>query len=153
VDGTSPAELLAKAESSKGQERAKAQDRTAELVLKIWDSRRNFPHRADPLSIYPKAAEVLAAIHPTTERFSIWKQPNRLSLPSLSLNIFDLASRVALLGLLDVIPKEEKQPPLSVKSMLSKPEAAYLDAIRGVHDLLSNSFAEQIMGRCRMIRL
>lgn len=133
------AELMSKVEQAEGEERERAAAQTSELILKIWENRRNLPCQADPLLTYQRAADVLAAIHPRTERFEILERFNKPTLASLSLELFDLASRVALLGLFDVLPERKRDIPSSVQERLSESEAAYLASIQGVYKLFSNN--------------
>lgn len=61
------AELIQTAETAEGAARQEAEDRAADLVIKLWANRRALPPAADPLSGYSDAIKVLAALLPSSD--------------------------------------------------------------------------------------
>ncbi len=61
------AELITEAETVEGEARQEAQDRAAELILKLWANRRTLPIPADPLHGHLAAIKVLGTMLPAAD--------------------------------------------------------------------------------------
>lgn len=61
------AELIQTAETAEGAAKQEAEDRAANLIIKLWANRRALPLSADPLSGYRDAIKVLAALLPSSD--------------------------------------------------------------------------------------
>lgn len=137
------AELLVAAKDADDAERPAAEDRVANLILRIWAQRDAEPIGINPLAPYAKAAQVLAAIHPRERLFaplSLREAPTRVA---RSLEVFDLASRLTVLSLADILPN----PPPGVEEIferfLSDEERNFLAAARATYDLLASDLSNE----------
>lgn len=130
------AELLVAARTGDAEKREAAEDRVAALILRLWAHRHAAPPRLNPLTEYAKAAQVLAAIHPTTHRFAPLNPPGTPTLTVLSLEVFDLASRLAVLGLVEILPEVPPKVAAAAEKFLSAEEVDFLRAARRTYDLL-----------------
>jgi hypothetical protein len=137
------AELLVAAKDADDAERPAAEDRVANLILRIWAQRDTEPIGITPLASYAKAAQVLAAIHPKERLFaplSLQEVPTRVA---RSLEVFDLASRLTVLSLADILPN----PPPGVEEIfeqfLSGEEKNFLAAARATYDLLASDISNE----------
>lgn len=131
------AELLVRAKSAKGVEKEAAEDRVSQVILGLWAQRHCGNRQLDPMTKYVKAAEVLAAIHPSNGRFAIWDHPGAHGRASLTLQVFDIAAKLALFEIVELIqdlPIEVAKP---VAEFLSKEEKNYLEAVRKARDQLA----------------
>jgi len=135
------AELLVAARSADAEERRAAEDRVVTLVPRLWAQRHVAPPGLNPLTAYAKAAQVLAAIHPTTHRFAPLNPPGTPTRTALSLEAFDLASRLAVLGLVEVLPEVPPKVATAVEKFLSAEETDFLRAARRTYDLLATATA------------
>ncbi|KGG96074.1 hypothetical protein [Comamonas thiooxydans] len=146
------AELLVAAKNADDAERQGAEDRVANLILRIWAHRNAEPIGITPLAPYAKAAQVLAAIHPD-ERFftplSLREAPTRIA---RSLEVFDLASRLTVLSLTDVMPNPPPGVEEIVKQFLSDEEKDFLAAARATYDLLASSLPNESGKRKRSVK-
>ena len=61
------AELITTAQTAKGEPKQQAEDRAAELILKLWVNRRALPTPADPLHGYLAAIKTLGAMLPSAD--------------------------------------------------------------------------------------
>ncbi|MEE4148156.1 hypothetical protein [Pseudomonas viridiflava] len=135
------AELLVAAKNADDAERPAAEDRVANLILRIWDHRGAEPMGINPLAPYTKAAQVLAAIHPKDRLFTpliLREAPSRIA---RSLEIFDLASRLTVLSLADILPTHPPVVEKIVEQFLSGPEKDFLAAARATYDLLASNIS------------
>jgi hypothetical protein len=126
------AELLTEAEHAKGSRGREVKESVADLILKIWDRRRLLQSRVDPLATYKKGAEVLAAINASAGAFSNWAPARAPTQASLSLDIYALASRLALLGVVETLPKSPGAIHPVVESMLAPAEREFLGAAQAI---------------------
>lgn len=133
------AELLVAARSVDTEKREAAEDRVVALILRLWAHRHAAPARLNPLNEYTKAVQVLAAIHPTTHRFAPLDTPGTPTRTVLSLEIFDLASRLAVLGLVELLPEVPPKVAAAAQKFLSAEEVDFLQAARTTYDLLSTA--------------
>lgn len=133
------AELLVAARSADVAERGAAEDRVAALIARIWEQRHVASPRLNPLAEYAKAAQVLAAIHPTTNQFAPLNLSGTSTRTVLSLEAFDLASRLAVLGLVEVLPDVPPKVATAVEKFLSAEEMDFLRAARKIYDLLATA--------------
>ena len=133
------AELLVAARTDDAEKREAAEDRVAALILRLWAHRHVAPPRLNPLTEYAKAAQVLAAIHPTTHRFAPLNPPGTPTRTVLSLEVFDLASRLAVLGLVEFLPEVPPKVAAAAEKFLSAEEVDFLRAARRTYDLLSTA--------------
>lgn len=137
------AELLVAAKNADDAERPAAEDRVANLILRIWAHRNAEPIGITPLAPYAKAAQVLAAIHPK-ERFfaplSLREAPTRIA---RSLEVFDLASRLTVLSLADIFPNPPPGVGEIVERFLSGEEKNFLAAARATYDLLASDLSNE----------
>lgn len=135
------AELLVAAKNADDVDRQVAEDRVANLILRIWAHRNAEPIGITPLAPYAKAAQVLAAIHPK-ERFfaplSFGEAPTRIA---RSLEVFDLASRLTVLSLADILPNPPPGVGEIVERFLSDEEKNFLAAARATYDLLASDLS------------
>lgn len=135
------AELLVAAKSADDAERPAAEDRVANLILRIWAHRGAEPMGITPLAPYTKAAQVLAAIHPKDRLFTpltLREAPTRIA---RSLEIFDLASRLTVLSLADILPTRPPGVEEIVEQFLSGQEKDFLAAARATYDLLASNLS------------
>ncbi len=135
------AELLVEARTADAEKRGAAEDRAAALILRLWAHRHVAPPRLNPLTEYAKASQVLAAMHPTTHRFAPLNPPGTPTRTVLSLEVFDLASRLAVLGLVELLPEVTPKVATAVEEFLSAEEADFLRAARRTYDLLATAAA------------
>lgn len=133
------AELLVAARSADAEERRAAEDRAATLIPRLWAQRHVAPLGLNPLAAYAKAAQVLAAIHPTAHRFAPMNPPGTPTRTALSLEAFDLASRLAVLGLVEVLPEVPPKVATAVEKFLATEERDFLRAARRTYDLLATA--------------
>nr|WP_315494253.1 hypothetical protein [uncultured Rhodoferax sp.] len=137
------AELLVAARKADDVERQVAEDRVANLILRIWAHRNAEPIGITPLAPYAKAAQVLAAIHPK-ERFfaplSLREAPTRIA---RSLEVFDLASRLTVLSLADILPNPPAGVAEIVERFLSGDEKNFLAAARATYELLARDLSNE----------
>ena len=131
------AELLVSANCADVEERRAAEDRVAALIPRIWAQRHVAPLGMNPLAAYAKAAQVLAAIHPTTDRFAPSSPPGTPTRAALSLEAFDLTSRLAVLGLVELLPEVPPKVATAVEKFFSAEEMDFLRAARKTYDLLA----------------
>lgn len=137
------AELLLATRSADAEERRTAEDRAASLILRLWAQRHVAPLGLNPLAAYAKAAQVLAAIHPTTHRFAPLNPPGTPTHIALSLDAFDLASRLAVLGLVELLPEMPPKAATAVEKFFSAEETDFLRAARRTRDLLATGSARR----------
>lgn len=135
------AELLVAARSADAEERRAAEDGAAALIPRLWAQRHIALPGLNPLAAYAKAAQVLAAIHPTTHRFAPLNPRETPTRTALSLEAFDLASRLALLGLVELLPEVPPKVASAVEKFLSSEEADFLRVARRTYDLLETAAA------------
>lgn len=129
--------LMAEAADAEGDRKKRLDGAVVELILQIWAHRRNFPEGSDPLAPYEKAAKTLATLRSGSTAFSGW---SALALPSeaaLALEIYELSSRLALLGLIDLMPDRRTKLPPAVENFLSSAETAFLIDIQGAYSAMS----------------
>lgn len=137
------AELLVAAKNADDAERLVAEDRVANLILRIWAHRNAEPIGITPLAPYAKAAQVLAAIHPKERLFaplSLGEAPTRIA---RSLEVFDLASRLTVLSLADILPNPPPGVEEIVERFLSGEEKNFLAAARATYDLLASDLSKE----------
>lgn len=137
------AELLVAAKNADNAERQVAEDRVANLILRIWAYRNAEPIGITPLATYAKAAQVLAAIHPKEGFFAplgLSEAPTRIA---RSLKVFDLASRLTVLSLADILPNSPPGVEEIVEKFLSGEETNFLAAARATYDLLASDTSNQ----------
>ena len=92
------AELITTAQAAEGDAKRLAEDRAAELILKLWARRRDLPMSADPLHGYLEAIKVLGAMLPTANP---WRQLQRgRSDEALLCGMFDSLVNLVMSGLL-----------------------------------------------------
>jgi hypothetical protein len=145
------AELLVESRIADADKRGAAEDRAAALTLRLWAHRHVAPPRLNPLTEYAKAAQVLAAIHPTTHRFAPLNLPGTPTRTVLSLEVFDLASRLAVLGLVELLPELPPKVATAVEKFLSADEADFLLAARRTYDLLGTAAATATTRRVKTV--
>ena len=137
------AELLVAVESADDAERPTAEDRVVNLILRIWAHRGAEPMGISPLAPYAKAAQVLAAIHPKERLLaplSLRHAPTRIA---RSLEVFDLASRLTVLSLADILPNPPPEVGEIVERFLSGEEKNFLAAARATYDLLASDLPNE----------
>ncbi|WP_156775521.1 hypothetical protein [Hydrogenophaga sp. RAC07] len=132
------AELLVAAKNADHAERPAAEDRVANLILRIWAHREANPIGITPLARYAKAAQVLAAIHPKEGFFAPLSLREAPTSVARSLEVFDLASRLAVLSLADILPNPPPGVEEIVEQFLSGEEKDFLAAARATYDLLAS---------------
>lgn len=133
------AELLVAANNADDAERQVAEDRVANLILRIWAHRNAEPNGITPLAPYAKAAQVLAAIHPKEGFFAPLSDQEAPTRIALSLVVFDLASRLTVLSLADILPNPQPGVGEIVERFLSGEEKNFLAAARATYDLLASA--------------
>jgi hypothetical protein len=113
------AELLIAARSAKGRERVDAEDRAARAIQQLWarDIARLFLwtrwRRIGKLQkCWPPSTL------PTTGTLS-GNRPDSSTRASLSLEVFDLASRLALVGLMELLPRTPAKVAAAAQDALS----------------------------------
>jgi hypothetical protein len=133
------AELMLEARSADVAERRAAEDRVSALIPRIWEQRHADSLRLNPMAEYAKATQVLAAIHPTTHRFAPMNPPGTPTRTALSLEAFDLASRLVVLGLVELLPEVPPEMATAVEKFLSTEEKDFLRAARKTYELLATA--------------
>ena len=91
------AEVLTEAEDSTGPEKADAEARAAELILRIWSHRQALPDRATPLGAYRKAIKVLERMMPDANP---WIRRQSSGYAPLLEEMFEILGRATYAGLL-----------------------------------------------------
>lgn len=134
------AEQLDAAERATGVEKEKIERGISKLILDIWSQRHMLPGRANPLATYEKAAHALAAIRSGAEIFSPSRSSHLQDDTSLTLDVFELASQLALLGLFDLIPADASELPASIEKFLSGEEGMFLTNIREAYAVIAAEF-------------
>ncbi|MGB7421821.1 MAG: hypothetical protein WA917_08100 [Comamonas sp.] len=137
------AELLVAAKNADDAERRVAEDRVANLILRIWTHRNAEPIGITPLAPYAKAAQVLAAMHPKERFFAPLSPREAPTSIARSLEIFDLASRLTVLSLADILPNPPPGVREIVERFLSGEEKNFLAAARATYDLLASDLSNQ----------
>lgn len=91
------AEVLTEAEDSTGPEKADAEARAVELVLRIWSHRQALPDRATPLGAYRKAIKALERMMPDANP---WIRRKSSGDEALLGEMFEILGRATYVGLL-----------------------------------------------------
>lgn len=91
------AEVLTEARDSTGPEKADAEARAVELVLRIWSHRQALPDRATPLGAYRRAIKVLERMMPDANPWIRWRSSGD---EALLQEMFDILGRATYAGLL-----------------------------------------------------
>jgi hypothetical protein len=92
------AELIETAETAEGPAKQAAEDRAADLVIKLWANRRALPLSADPLKGYRDAIGVLAALLPSGDP---WRRFRRKQTSEALLHeMFEAMSGLIMAGLM-----------------------------------------------------
>ena len=68
------AEVMAEVDHAVGPEKADAESRAVDLILKLWTHRRALPEPVDPLGGFRKAIEVLGRLAPEADP---WRRHHR----------------------------------------------------------------------------
>ena len=134
------AEQLDAAERATGVEKEKIERGISKLILDIWSQRHTLSSRANPLATYEKAAHALAAIRSGAEIFLSSRSSHLQDDTSLTLDVFELASQLALLGLFDLIPADASELPASIEKFLSGEEGMFLTNIREAYVVIAAEF-------------
>ncbi len=130
------AQLLAQANKEQDPKRLRAiKAEIADLVLRIWANRHQFGERIDPLVKCRKAAEVLASVHPSTNRY--FAHPNQLVEQTESrLQLAAVAQTLVLITLRRVVPPTQKRVGATVDAALDPAERDLLREIERVSQLI-----------------
>lgn len=136
------AEQLEAASKATGTKKDKLERDVSDLILRIWAQRHSLPGNVSPLASYEKAANVLAAIRSGAGAFAPWRTPPASRTASLALECFDLASKLALLGLFDLIPQQATEVPEPVEKFLRADEGLFLCNIQDAYSALAACFPE-----------
>lgn len=91
------AELITAAQTAKGKAKQQAEDRAADLVLKLWANRRSLPASADPLYGHLDAIKVLSAMLPSSNPWRRFQRGD--SVESLLCDMFDALVQLVMSGL------------------------------------------------------
>lgn len=121
------AELITISESAEGKEKQKAEDRAAELILKLWTNRRVLPVPADPLYGYVDAIEVLSAMLPSANPWRRFQRHNREEV--LLSDMFGTMAHLILSGLLLTSAQEVRRVENAEWDALSDEERFVVDAL------------------------
>lgn len=132
--------LMVEAAGAKGDKKKRLDSEVVGLIFQIWERRRDLPSGRDPLSPYQKAADTLAALRPASSAFSAWSSFHPADDASLTLEIYELSSRLALVGIADLIPRTMIRFPAEVTLHLSSAESAFLINIGEVYSLMAKHF-------------
>jgi len=92
------AEVIAKASSTVGPEKAASEARAVDLVLKLWAHRRGLPEPVDPLGGYRKAIEVLGRLRPEANPWAHYRRAGTYD--DLLSEMFELLGKIVLAGVL-----------------------------------------------------
>lgn len=112
------AELITIAQTGEGEAKQQAEDRAADLILKLWANRRALPIPADPLHGYLAAIKVLGAMAPTANP---WRRFQRGGGDDALLgDMFDALAQLVMSGLM-----------LTRSEEMRKIEEAEWDALSG----------------------
>lgn len=101
------AEVLTEAKGSTGPEKADAEARAVELVLRVWRHRQALPDRATPLGAYRKAIKVLERMMPDANP---WIRRPSNGYEGLLAEMFDILGRATYAGLLLTSVSEPRPP-------------------------------------------
>jgi hypothetical protein len=134
------AEQLDAAERATGAEKEKIERGISTLILDIWAQRCALQGTADPLAPYEKAAHALAAIRSGAAFPSRWSRSPVSDDVSLALDVFELASRLALLSLFSLIPADTSELPASIEKFLSVEEGVFLTDIGEAYAVVATEF-------------
>jgi hypothetical protein len=129
------ATLIAEAETSTGDAKTSAEARAADLILRLWEMRRDLPGTADPLGSCRDAVEVLS--HLRSERNPWLFHRGHGGLEGLFANLFDSMARVVVGGILltqaaklrEIAPAE--QSALSSEEVALRHQLAWWEAVVG----------------------
>lgn len=91
------AELITAAQTAKGKAKQQAEDRAADLILKLWANRRSLPASADPLYGHLDAIKVLSAMLPSSNPWRRFQRGD--SVESLLCDMFDALVQLVMSGL------------------------------------------------------
>jgi hypothetical protein len=101
------AELITTAQTGEGEAKQQAEDRAAELILKLWTNRRALPVPADPLHGHLAAIKVLSAMDPTANP---WRRFQRGGGDDALLgDMFDALAHLVMSGLMLTRSEEMRQ--------------------------------------------
>lgn len=143
------AELLVAEKNADDAARPAAEDRVSNLILRIWAHRNAEPVGITPLAPYMKAAQVLAAIHPKERFFAPFSPGQAPTRIARSLEVFDLASRLTVLSLADLLPDRPPEVEAIFERFLSGEEKDFLAAARATYDLLASDLSIESRRRKR----
>lgn len=135
------AEQLDAVKKSSGAKKQQAQQRVSKLILEIWAQRSSLHGRANPLLDYARASHALASIRSGTDIGAPWRAMHPPSEAMLTIQIFEQASRLALLGIFELLPEDEPELPESVAKLLSSEERDLYNGIREAYDTLALELA------------
>lgn len=136
------AEQMDTVDRSSGAKKRQAQQRVSKLIMEIWAQRNSLHGRANPLTDYARASHVLASIQLGTDIGTPWRALHPPSEAMLTIQIFEQASRLALLGIFELIPEDIPELPASVARLLSAEEGDLYTGIRETYDTLALEFSQ-----------
>lgn len=92
------AELMVRADEASGPDKAAAEARVVDIILKLWANRRALPAQADPLGGYRRAITVLGALAPEANPWA--RHSGSGTEEALLRELFETMSRVVVGGVL-----------------------------------------------------
>ena len=127
------AELIATAESVKGAALREAEDRAAELVMKLWSIRSALPGAADPLIEFRAAIKVLEAMMPSANP---WRLSRGNTADALLSEMFGAMALSIMAGLLLTRSRELRNIDEAEWNALSEEERLLAGTLALWQDLL-----------------
>ena len=136
------AELITAAESSEGNVKQEAEDRAAELILKLWKNRSALPPAADPLSGYRDAIKVLGAMVPSADPWRHFQQKDTVE--ALLHDMFGAMVHLVMSGLLLTRSVEMRAIQEAQWDALSDEEQFLVEVLNRWHELFVTSAPNKI---------
>jgi hypothetical protein len=135
------AELITMAQTGEGEAKQQAEDRAAELILKLWTNRRALPVPADPLHGHLAAIKVLGALEPTANP---WRHFQRGGDDALLGDMFDALVRLVMSGLMLTRSEEMRKIEDPEWEALSEEERFLTQTLDRWHDFIATPVPENI---------
>jgi hypothetical protein len=126
------------------RERRLARDHATQLILRIWDHRRNLHANIDPLATYKDVLPALKLISLDSRR---WLHGNNENRERLAAKLFQHAQQIVVLVLGEVFPPKPKRPapPEIVIKFLSSTEKNVSSDVESVFEnKTGNNLATEI---------
>lgn len=114
------AEVIHEAEESTGANKARAEGKAVDLILKLWSRRRGLPEAADPLGGYRQAIDVLGRLSPEANPWSVYRRSG--SVEGLLSEAFRSLSSIVATGVLLTGKATAREVKPEEAALLAEPE-------------------------------